>query len=343
MRRGTKDNSVLRRSAVARDARERRIGRGRVWTNFGRNEGAADPAFAMGQNELRWIESGLGDDRRIARGGTFSTAVDRGERRRMAHLYPVERGIHERQPRRRVKTVRRTCNACRRERRVGGQGAQGFAGFVDRMRLDGPRLGARAGKRRVGARGVVHACAGRRRRTESLDRAQRVGRVGGRGLPPSGHAQVARLRPGERGHDRAALFKPGLPGHEFVHLAVEGIPLEQLPARGFIELSARLGQTVLVSRLYFRLPREDCAHHVVVEGDIDGDGGGPGERDERERGKRSDAAPPEPNAADDAAPGERKTIMRPRRPRPRIALSQRHEPALQPSESGRARPQSKAH
>jgi len=92
--------------------------------------------------------------------------------------------------------------------------------------------------------------------------------------------------------DRAALFKPGLPGHDFVHLAFEGIPLEQLPARSFTELGARFGQTVLVSRLHFRLPREDCAHQVVVEGDIDRDGGGPGERDERERGKGPDADAP---------------------------------------------------
>src|SRR4029077_18069033 len=125
-------------------------------------------------------------------------------------------------------------------------------------------------------------------------------------------------------------------GDEFVHLAVEGIPLEQLPARSFVEPRAHFGQTVLVSRFYFRLPREDCTHQVVVEGDIDGDGGGPGERDERERGKRPDAGPPETNAAYDVAPGERKTVLRPRRPRLRIALSQRHESALQPRESGRA-------
>ena len=67
---------------------------------------------------------------------------------------------------------------------------------------------------------------------------------------------------------RAALFEPGLPGHDFVHLAVEGIPLEQLPAGGFVEPRARFGETVLVSRLHFRLPREDCAHQVVVEGDV---------------------------------------------------------------------------
>ena len=75
----------------------------------------------------------------------------------------------------------------------------------------------------------------------------------------------------------AALFKPGLPGHDFVQLALEGIPLEQLPARRFIEARARFGQTVLISRLHFHLPREDRANDVVVEGDIKGDGGGPGE------------------------------------------------------------------
>ena len=294
----------------------------------------------MGKNEPRWIESGLGDDRRIARGGTFSYAVDGGESLRLAALYPVERGIQERKARRGIEIVCRFSNARRRERRVRGHGAQGLAQFIDRMRLDGPRLGARAGKRRVGARGVLHACAGSCRRTESLDCAERVGTVWGRGLAPSSHARIARLRPGERGHDRAALFEPSLPGDDLAHLAVEGIPLEQLPAGGFVEPRARFSQTVLVGRVYFRLPREDCAHHVVVEGDIDGDGGGPGERDERERGKRPDAGPPEPNAACDVAPGERKTIMRPRRPRHRIALSQRHESALQPGESGRARPQS---
>jgi hypothetical protein len=226
---------ALGRRDVARDARERRVERRRVRIKLGWNVGAADSAFAMGQNELRWIESGLGDDRRIARGDTFSDAVDGGESLRLVALYPVKRGIQERKARRGIEIVRGRRHTRRRERRVRGQGAQGLARFVDRMRLDGPRLGAWARKRREGARGVVHACAGRRRRAESLDRAQRVGRVWGCGLAPSGHALVARLRSGERGHDRAALFKPSLPGHDFVHLAVEGIPLEQLPAGSFVE------------------------------------------------------------------------------------------------------------
>ena len=170
---------------VARDAHERRVERGRVRIKLGWNVGAADPALAMGQNEPRWIESGLGDDRRIARGGTFSCAVDGGESLRLAALYPVERAIEERKARRGIEIVCRSSNARRRERRVRGQGAQGLAQFIDRMRLDGPRLGARAGKRRVGARGVLHACAGRCRRTESLDCAERVGTVWGRGLAPS--------------------------------------------------------------------------------------------------------------------------------------------------------------
>ena len=59
----------------------------------------------MGQNELRWIESGFGDDRRIARGGPFSRAIDGGESLRLAALDPVERGIDERKARRGVEIV----------------------------------------------------------------------------------------------------------------------------------------------------------------------------------------------------------------------------------------------
>ena len=143
------------------------------------------------------------------------------------------------------------------------------------------------------------------------DRAERVGGVWGRGLAPSSHALVARLRPGERGHYRATLFKPGLPGDDFVHLAVEGIPLEQLPAGSFVEPCARLRQTVLVSRRHFRLPCEDCADHVVVEGDINGDGGGPARRQQRERGKRPDAGSPSRTLRVCVAPGERKTVNQP--------------------------------
>ena len=108
MRRGTKDMSALRRSAVA-TSRATRVSAGssaRVRIKLGWNIGAADPAFAMGQNELRWIESGLGDDRRIARGGTFSSAVDGGESLRLVALYPVERGIDERKARRGIEIVR---------------------------------------------------------------------------------------------------------------------------------------------------------------------------------------------------------------------------------------------
>ena len=127
------------------------------------------------------------------------------------------------------------------------------------MRLDSPRLDAGAGKWGIGARGVVHACAGRRRWTESLDRAERVGRVWGSGWRTPSQGRVARFCLGEGGDEGAALFKPGLPGHDFVHFAVEGVPLKQLPARGLIEARARFGQTLLVSRLHFHLPREDCA------------------------------------------------------------------------------------
>ena len=98
-------------------------------------------------------------------------------------LDPVERAVDERKARRGREVVCGSRQACRRERRVRGQGAQSLSQFVDRMRLGGP--GRRGfGKRGVGARRVVHACAGRRRRTESLDRAERIGWVGGRGSPP---------------------------------------------------------------------------------------------------------------------------------------------------------------
>jgi hypothetical protein len=46
----------------------------------------------MGQNELRWIESGLGDDRRIARGGTLSCGIDGGESLRLIALIRSSEG-----------------------------------------------------------------------------------------------------------------------------------------------------------------------------------------------------------------------------------------------------------
>jgi hypothetical protein len=115
----------------------------------------------MGQNELRRIESGFSDDRRIARGAPFSRAIDGGESLRLAALDPVERVIDERNARRRVEIVS-AGDACSRERRVRGPGAQSLARLIDRVRLDGPRLCAAPGKRGVGARVVVHACARRR-------------------------------------------------------------------------------------------------------------------------------------------------------------------------------------
>ena len=143
---------------------------------------------------------------------------------------------------------------------VRGQHAHAAAELVDRMRLDGPRLEVGLRKGGVSARGVVHACVGGRRRTESLNRTKSVGRARGLGLAPSGQTRVARLGLGERGDNRAALFKPGLPGHDLVHRALEGIPLKQSQnSRLRSETRARFGQSVLVTRLHFRLPREDCA------------------------------------------------------------------------------------
>ena len=122
---------------------------------------------------------------------------------------------------------------------------------------------------------------------------------------------VARLCLSERNDDRAALFQPGLPGHDLADRALEGIPLEQLPASSFIEPRARFGETVLVSRLHFHLAREDRAHEVVVESDVKGDGGRPGEREQRERRNRPDARASEPDAADGVTTGQRKTIIAP--------------------------------
>ena len=200
-----------------------------------------------------------------------------GESLRLAALYPVERPIDERKARRGVEIVCGSRHTRRREGRVRGQGAQGLPRFIDRMRLDGPRLDAGLGKRRVGAHRAIGACPSRRRRAESADRADRVGRVWGRGLASSSQGLVARFRLGERSNDCAALFKSGLPRQDFGHPACEGIPLEQQPACSFIEPRARFGQTVLVSSLHFHLSREDCAHQVIVEGDIKGDRSGPGE------------------------------------------------------------------
>ncbi len=334
---------ALGRRHVARDVHERRIERGRVRIMVGRDIRAAHPAFAVGRGELPWIEPGLGHNRRIARGGTFSSAVDGPESLRLVALDSVERAIDERKARRGVEVLWGSHHACRRKRRVRGQGARILTRFVDRVGLGGPRLDAGLGKRGIGARGVFHVCAGRCRWTENPDRAESVGRVWGRALAPPTQGLSARLRLSECSDACAALFEPGLPGHDFVQFAFEGIPLEQLSARSFIEPRARFGQTVLIIRLHFHLPREDCAHQVVVEGDIKGDGGGPGEREQRKRRNRPNADPPEPDASDGVTPGERKAIKRPRRPRLRIVCSQRHEPALQPSESGRAQPQSKAH
>jgi hypothetical protein len=228
----------------------------------------------VGQRELRWIKPNLGDDRGIACGGTFGVAVDDGESLRLAALYPVERAIDECKARRGVEIVCGSRHTCRRKGRVRGQGAQGLPRFIDRMRLDGPRLDA---GRRVGAHRAIGACPSRRRRAESADRADRVGRVWGRGLASSSQGLIARFRLGERSNDCAALFKPGLPRQDFGHPACEGIPLEQQPACSFIEPRARFGQTVLIIRLHFRLSGEDCAHQVIVEGDIKGDRSCPGE------------------------------------------------------------------
>ncbi len=90
---------ALGRRHVARDAHERWVERGRVRIKVGWDIGAAHPAFAVGQRELRWIEPGLGDDRRIARGGAFSGAVDGGESFGLVALDPVERAIDERKAR----------------------------------------------------------------------------------------------------------------------------------------------------------------------------------------------------------------------------------------------------
>ena len=270
--------SALRRSAVATSRATRasvEVERERIRVN--RDIGAADAALLVRHREFGWIEAGLRDDRRIAGRGPLSHAIDGGESLGLGALDLVQRAADERKARRWVEIVCRSRHTRCRERRVRGQRAQGVPGLVDRVRLDGPRLEVGLRKRGVSARGVVHACAGGRRRSESLDGAESVGRARGRGLAPSGRTRVARLGLGERGDDRAALLEPGLPGHDLVHRALEGIPLKHLPTRGFIEPRARFRQTVLVSRLHFRLPREDCANHVVVEGEVKRDGAGPGE------------------------------------------------------------------
>ena len=150
------------------------------------------------------------------------------------------------------------------------------------------RLHARFGKRGIGARGVVYVRAGRRRRTEDLDRSERIGGVWGRRSALGRQALTAVFRLRERGDDCAALFETGLSGQDFIQLALEGVPLEQLPARSFIEARLSFGQTVLISRLHFHLSREDGANDVVVENDIERYRGGPGEKDERERRNRAD-------------------------------------------------------
>ena len=93
---------ALGRRHIARDARERGVERGRVRLEVGGDIGAAHPAFAVGQSKPRWIEPGLGDNRRIARGGTFGSAVDGPESLRLVALDSVERAIDERKARRGV-------------------------------------------------------------------------------------------------------------------------------------------------------------------------------------------------------------------------------------------------
>ena len=183
---------ALGRRHVARDARERRVERGRIRIKVGWDIGAAHAAFAA------WGRESFAGSSPVSATIAASREAERSAARSMAArafvwlaLDPVERAVDERKARRGVEILCGSRHTRRRERRVRGQGAQILPRLVDRVRLDGPRLRSGLGKRGVGARGVVDARAGRCRRTESLDCAERVGRVWGCGLAPGGQRGCA--------------------------------------------------------------------------------------------------------------------------------------------------------
>jgi len=158
---------------VVRDSGQRLVEGGVLRIDLGRDEGAADAAFAMRGNEFGRIEAGAGDDRGIARGRALRRAVDVGKRRHLASVRPVERTIDDGEARGGVEIVRGRGRARQRLPLLAGEGAQGVAWLIDRMRLNRARLDSEAGERRIGAdRACVRAA--RRRGPEGVDRAERV-------------------------------------------------------------------------------------------------------------------------------------------------------------------------
>ena len=150
------------------------------------------------------------------------------------------------------------------------------------MRLRRVEIDRQGWKRRV-SWGCRRASFGRRGRRESLDRAEGVG--GGRGSRDS-RRLVVRFRLGQRRDDRAAPFEPALPGHEFVKLARKRLEIELPAARGLVDPGAGLSQATLVEASHLRLPRDHGREEVVVEGNIDGCGGGPDDHKRRQRHDR---------------------------------------------------------
>ena len=96
---------ALRGGDVAGGAGQRMLEGGRVRIDLGRDEGAADAACGMGGGELRRIEAGPGDDRRIARGFALGRAVDDGESLHLAHVHALERTVEEGKARRGIGIV----------------------------------------------------------------------------------------------------------------------------------------------------------------------------------------------------------------------------------------------
>ena len=65
-------------------------------------------------------------------------------------------------------------------------------------------------------------------------------------------------------------FKRGLAAHDLIELLIELFLIEQLAARGSVDLGPQVSDAVLIGVLHLGLTRDQAGENVVVEGEIGG-------------------------------------------------------------------------
>ena len=212
-----------------------------VGRKLDRNEGTAHGRARRRGFQLRHVEAEIAEDAAHPAHARFHAVFDRVERRHLAALDLVERGLQADQ---------NVVDALDLGELVGLDGGD------DRRARFQPRLAVRR-------RHEDHGVADRRR----FRRARRR-RIVGRGTPrrrPDRSGDAGIRNGAERG---GARFQRGLAAHDLVEFLVELFLVEQLAAGGAIDFGAQFGDAVLVGVLHLGLAGDQPGQDVVAEREI---------------------------------------------------------------------------